>query len=78
MRINGQDKIKILGVDKSPEIEKALQNKELLFIVDQQPYHQGYQAIEQLTAQLLTGSPGKGLFTGPLPLWAGKICPILE
>jgi simple sugar transport system substrate-binding protein len=59
---------KIVTFDLSPEVVKAIQDKQIEFSVDQQPYLQGYLAVDSLWLQLTNGNDiggGKPVLTGP-------------
>jgi simple sugar transport system substrate-binding protein len=59
---------KIETFDLSPEVVKAIQAKQIEFSVDQQPYLQGYLAVDSLWLQLTNGNDiggGKPVLTGP-------------
>ena len=43
------DKVKLAAFDLSPMMLKAVQNGEMLFLIDQQPYLQGYLPVMYLT-----------------------------
>jgi simple sugar transport system substrate-binding protein len=59
---------KIVTFDLSPEIVTAIKDKTVEFSVDQQPYLQGYEAVDALWLQLTNGNDmggGKAVLTGP-------------
>jgi simple sugar transport system substrate-binding protein len=59
---------KIVTFDLSPEVVKAIQDKRIEFSVDQQPYLQGYLAVDSLWLQLTNGNDiggGRPVLTGP-------------
>jgi simple sugar transport system substrate-binding protein len=59
---------KIVTFDLSPEVVKAIQDKQIEFSVDQQPYLQGYLAVDSLWLQLTNGNDiggGRPVLTGP-------------
>ena len=59
---------KIVTFDLSPEVVQAIKDKKIEFSVDQQPYLQGYLAVDSLWLQLTNGNDiggGKPTLTGP-------------
>ena len=59
---------KIVTFDLDQEIVKAIQDKTIDFCVDQQPYLQGYLAVDMLWLNLTNGNDvggGKPVLTGP-------------
>jgi simple sugar transport system substrate-binding protein len=59
---------KIVTFDLSPEVVQAIKDKKIEFSVDQQPYLQGYEAVDSLWLQLTNGNDiggGKPTLTGP-------------
>jgi simple sugar transport system substrate-binding protein len=59
---------KIVTFDLSAEVVQAIQDKQIEFSVDQQPYLQGYLAVESLWLQLTNGNEiggGRPVLTGP-------------
>jgi simple sugar transport system substrate-binding protein len=59
---------KIVTFDLSPEVVQAIKDKQIEFSVDQQPYLQGYLAVDSLRLQLSNGNDiggGKPVLTGP-------------
>jgi simple sugar transport system substrate-binding protein len=59
---------KIVTFDLSPDVVKAIQSGQIEFSVDQQPYLQGYLAVQALWLQLTNGNDiggGKPVLTGP-------------
>ena len=59
---------KIVTFDLSPEVVQAIKDKKVEFSVDQQPYLQGYLAVDSLWLQLTNGNDiggGKPVLTGP-------------
>jgi simple sugar transport system substrate-binding protein len=61
-------KAKIVTFDLSPEVVQAIKDKKIEFSVDQQPYLQGYEAVDSLWLQLTNGNDiggGKPTLTGP-------------
>ena len=61
------EKVKLAAFDLSPAMLQALQNGELLFLIDQQPYLQGYLPIMYLTLynENLSEPAAKITLTGP-------------
>jgi simple sugar transport system substrate-binding protein len=58
----------IVTFDLSPEVVQAIKDKKVEFSVDQQPYLQGYLAVDSLWLQLTNGNDiggGKPVLTGP-------------
>ncbi len=61
-------KAKIATFDMNPDAIKALQDGKIQFIVDQQPYLQGYQGVDNLWLYKTNGNMlggGKTVLTGP-------------
>ena len=60
-------KVRLASFDLSPEMLEAVQAGEMLFLVDQQPYLQGYLPIVYLTQYLVNASrpATKIILTGP-------------
>ena len=60
-------KVRLASFDLSPEMLEAVQAGEMLFLVDQQPYLQGYLPIMYLTQYLVNASrpATKIILTGP-------------
>ena len=59
---------KIVTFDLSPEVVTAIKDKKIEFSVDQQPYLQGYEAVDTLWLQLTNGNDlggGQAVLTGP-------------
>jgi len=59
---------KVATFDLSPEVVTAIQNGDIAFSVDQQPYLQGYLAVEALWLNLTNGNEiggGQPVLTGP-------------
>jgi simple sugar transport system substrate-binding protein len=59
---------KIVTFDLSPDVAKAIQDGQIEFSVDQQPYVQGYMAVTALWLTLTNGNDiggGKPVLTGP-------------
>ena len=73
-------KAEIATFDLNAEVVKRLKAKEVGFAVDQQPYLQGYEAIDELWLHAYNGNViggGKTVFTGPA-LVTEKDVPQLE
>ena len=59
---------KIVTFDLSPEVVQAIKDKKIEFSVDQQPYLQGYLAVQALWLNLTNGNDiggGRPVLTGP-------------
>ena len=59
---------KVVTFDLSPDVVKDIQGKQIEFSVDQQPYLQGYLAVDSLWLQLTNGNDmggGQPVLTGP-------------
>ena len=59
---------KIVTFDLSPDVVQAIKDKKIEFSVDQQPYLQGYLAVDSLWLYLTNGNEiggGKPVLTGP-------------
>ena len=59
---------KIVTFDLNQEVVKAIQDKTIEFCIDQQPYLQGYLAVDALWLNLTNGNDiggGKAVLTGP-------------
>jgi simple sugar transport system substrate-binding protein len=59
---------RIVTFDLSPEVVQAIKDKKIEFSVDQQPYLQGYLAVDSLWLQLTNGNDiggGSPVLTGP-------------
>ncbi|MBM2622365.1 substrate-binding domain-containing protein [Actinoplanes sp. LDG1-06] len=59
---------KIVTFDLNNEVVQAIKNKTIEFCVDQQPYLQGYEAVDTLWLQLTNGNDlggGQAVLTGP-------------
>jgi simple sugar transport system substrate-binding protein len=59
---------RIVTFDLSPEVVQAIKDKQIEFSVDQQPYLQGYLAVDSLWLQLTNGNDiggGSPVLTGP-------------
>jgi simple sugar transport system substrate-binding protein len=64
----GRDDVKVGTFDLNAEAAKAVQSGDLQFCIDQQPYLQGYLAIDQLYLYKKNGNVmggGKATLTGP-------------
>lgn len=73
-------KAEIATFDLNAEVVRRLKAKEVTFAVDQQPYLQGYLAVDELWLHKTNGNVlggGKPVFTGPA-LVTGKDVPQLE
>lgn len=58
----------IITFDLSPEVAQAIQNGEILFSIDQQPYVQGYMAVQALYLANVNANDiggGQPVLTGP-------------
>jgi simple sugar transport system substrate-binding protein len=67
-RTDSGSEAKIVTFDLSPEVVQAIQAGDIEFSVDQQPYVQGYMAVESLWLQLSNGNDlggGQPVLTGP-------------
>ncbi|MGH7921529.1 MAG: substrate-binding domain-containing protein, partial [Candidatus Dormibacteraceae bacterium] len=59
-------KIKVASFDTSPDILNAVKDGKALFTINQQPYLQGYLAVEVLAQQIRLGIHPVGIVqTGP-------------
>jgi simple sugar transport system substrate-binding protein len=61
-------KAKIVTFDTNPQLVRAIQNRSVLWAIDQQPYVQGYEAIDALWLNITNGDViggGQALLTGP-------------
>lgn len=59
---------KVVTFDLNPEVVKAIQDGTIEFCIDQQPYLQGYLAVDSLWLNLTNGNDiggGKAVLTGP-------------
>lgn len=59
---------KVVTFDLNNDVAKAVQNGQILFSIDQQPYVQGYMAVQSLWLNLTNGNDlggGKPVLTGP-------------
>jgi simple sugar transport system substrate-binding protein len=59
---------KIVTFDLSPDVVQAIKDKKVEFSIDQQPYLQGYEAVDTLRLYLTNGNDlggGKPVLTGP-------------
>jgi simple sugar transport system substrate-binding protein len=62
------NKAKLITFDLNADAAKAIQDGKIEFSIDQQPYVQGYMAVEGLWLQLTNGNDlggGKPVLTGP-------------
>ena len=73
-------KIKLAAFDLSPAMLEALQNDEMLFLVDQQPYLQGYLPVLYLTLynENLSEPAAKITLTGPDLITKENAAKVLE
>jgi len=65
---NAGSKAKIVTFDTNPDLAKAIQSGTVQWAVDQQPYLQGYGAVDQIWLYLVNGNVvggGKPVLTGP-------------
>ncbi|WP_433799975.1 substrate-binding domain-containing protein [Actinomycetospora sp. CA-084318] len=72
---------KIVTFDLNADVAKAIQSNQIAFSVDQQPYVQGYMAVQALWLQLSNGNDlggGKPVLTGPSFVDASNIGPIVQ
>ena len=74
-------KARIVTFDLNPDVVKAIQDKKTEFCVDQQPYLQGYEAVDMLWLRLSNGNDlggGKAVLTqhDMYPAAAGAPLPI--
>jgi ABC-type sugar transport system substrate-binding protein len=59
-------KMKLASFDTSTDILNGVQNGQVPFTIDQQPYLQGYYAVQVLSQQARSGiHPFRQVFTGP-------------
>ncbi|MCE3552172.1 substrate-binding domain-containing protein [Pseudonocardia sp. RS11V-5] len=59
---------KVVTFDLNADVAKAIQNGQIQFSIDQQPYVQGYMAVQSLWLNLTNGNDlggGKPVLTGP-------------
>jgi simple sugar transport system substrate-binding protein len=73
-------KIKLITFDLNQDAAKAIQDKKIEFSIDQQPYVQGYMAVESLWLNLTNGNDiggGKPVLTGPSAVDSSNISQIL-
>ena len=73
-------KAKLATFDLNIDTAKAVQDGKVVFAVDQQPYLQGYLAIESLYLYKLNGNDiggGKPVLTGPSFVDSSNIATIL-
>ncbi|MCD2188986.1 substrate-binding domain-containing protein [Actinomycetospora soli] len=71
----------IVTFDLNADVAKAIQSNQIAFSVDQQPYVQGYMAVQALWLQLSNGNDlggGKPVLTGPSFVDASNIGPIVQ
>ncbi|GLZ56265.1 substrate-binding domain-containing protein [Actinomycetospora sp. NBRC 106378] len=72
---------KIVTFDLNADVAKAIQSDQIAFSVDQQPYVQGYMAVQALWLNLSNGNDlggGKPVLTGPSFVDASNIGPITQ
>ncbi|WP_018334046.1 substrate-binding domain-containing protein [Actinomycetospora chiangmaiensis] len=72
---------KIVTFDLNADVAKAIQSNQIAFSVDQQPYVQGYMAVQALWLNLSNGNDiggGKPVLTGPSFVDASNIGPITQ
>ena len=72
---------KIFTFDLNPEVVQAIQDGQIEFSIDQQPYLQGYLAVDSLWLQLTNGNDiggGQPVLTGPSFVDASNIDRIAE
>jgi simple sugar transport system substrate-binding protein len=65
---DAHSKAKIVAFDLSPDLVKAIQSGQIQWTIDQQPYVQGYEAIDSLWLYLNNGNilgGGGAVLTGP-------------
>lgn len=70
---------KVATFDTNAELVNAIKNGEILFAVDQQPYVQGYLAVDSLWLSLRNGSTiggGQPVLTGPAFIDASNVAAI--
>ena len=74
------NQVKLASFDLSPEMLEAVQTGEMLFLVDQQPYLQGYLPIMYLTQYLVNESrpATKIILTGPSLITQANAGHVLE
>lgn len=72
---------KVVTFDLNADVAKDIQNQSIAFSVDQQPYVQGYMAVQALWLQLTNGNDlggGKPVLTGPSFVDQSNIGPIVQ
>ncbi|MEK6440018.1 substrate-binding domain-containing protein [Pseudonocardia sp. T1-2H] len=72
---------KIVTFDLNADVAKAIQNGSIQFSIDQQPYVQGYMAVQSLWLNLTNGNDiggGKPVLTGPSFVDSTNIAKIAE
>ncbi|MFD2091030.1 substrate-binding domain-containing protein [Blastococcus deserti] len=71
----------IVTFDLNADIAQAIENGDIAFSVDQQPYVQGYMAVQALWLNLTNGNDiggGGPVLTGPSIVDRGNVGPIVE
>ena len=79
--LNLTDTVRVASFDFSAELAKAIADGKVLFTVDQQPYLQGYQAVDALWLYhngLFTLGGGKPVATGPAIITKDEVNTVLE
>jgi simple sugar transport system substrate-binding protein len=72
---------KVVTFDLNNDVAKAVQDGQILFSIDQQPYVQGYMAVQSLWLNLTNGNDlggGKPVLTGPSYVDSGNIARISQ
>ena len=67
-KTSASSQAKVVSFDLNSDLVKAMKDKQVEFTVDQQPYVQGYMAVEALWLNLVNGNDlggGKPVLTGP-------------
>ncbi len=67
-KTDAKSQAKIVSFDLNSDLVKAIKDKQVEFTVDQQPYVQGYMAVDALWLNLVNGNDlggGKPVLTGP-------------
>jgi simple sugar transport system substrate-binding protein len=67
-KTGGGSQAKVVSFDLNSDLVNAMKEKQVEFTVDQQPYVQGYMAVEALWLNLVNGNDlggGKPVLTGP-------------